>query len=254
MATGKRIAVITGGSRGLGRNTALHLARAGVDSVITYHSRDDEARAAVAEIEGLGRRAAALRLDTGSTAGFAAFAEDLRATLRETWGREDFDFLVNNAGMGLYGAFADVTEDQFDALMNVHLKGVFFLTQRLAQLLVDGGRIVNLSSGLSRMTLPGYIAYATMKGAVEVMSRYLALELGPRRIAVNVIAPGAIETDFGGGRVRDDAGLNRMIAGQTAMGRVGLPDDVGGAIASLLSGENGWITAQRIEVSGGQAL
>ncbi len=254
MATGKKIAVITGGSRGLGRNTALHLAGSGIDSIITYHSREDAARAVVAEIEAAGGRAVALRLDTGAPAGFAAFAEALRAALRQTWDREDFDFLVNNAGMGLYNRFADVTEAEFDALLNVHLKGVFFLTQRLVPMLVDGGRIVNLSSGLSRMTLPGYIAYATMKGAVEVMSRYLALELGPRRIAVNVVAPGAIETDFGGGRVRDDTGLNRMIAAQTAMGRVGLPDDVGGAITSLLAGETGWITGQRIEVSGGQAL
>ncbi len=254
MTTDSRIALITGGSRGLGRNTALHLARQGVDVVITYNARGDAAEEVVAEIAATGRRAVALQLDTGAVSTFAAFVETLKAALKETFGREDFDFLVNNAGIGLYNAFADVTEEEFDRLMNIHLKGVFFLTQRLLPLIVDGGRIVNLSSGLARFALPGYAAYATMKGAVEVMTRYLAKELGPRGIAVNVVAPGAIETDFGGGRVRDDAELNRFVASQTAMGRVGLPDDIGGAISSLLVGENGWMTAQRIEVSGGQLL
>lgn len=254
MAYAPKIAVITGASRGLGRNTALHLAANGVDSILTYHSRDEEARAAVAEIEALGRHAVALKLDTAATATFPAFVADLRAALRDIWGRDGFDFLVNNAGIGIHHAFVDTSEAEFDRLMNVHLKGVFFLTQALEPLIVDGGRIVNLSSGLTRFALPGYIAYATMKGAVETMTKYLARELGPRRIAVNVVAPGAIETDFGGGQVRDNAELNRMIAAQTAMGRVGLPDDIGGAIASLLVGGNGWITGQRIEASGGQAL
>ncbi|MEZ5839776.1 MAG: SDR family oxidoreductase [Hyphomicrobiales bacterium] len=254
MAYAPKIAVITGASRGLGRNTALHLAANGVDSILTYHSRDEDARAAVAEIEALGRHAVALKLDTAATATFPAFVADLRAALRDIWGRDGFDFLVNNAGIGIHHAFVDTSEAEFDRLMNVHLKGVFFLTQALEPLIVDGGRIVNLSSGLTRFALPGYIAYATMKGAVETMTKYLARELGPRRIAVNVVAPGAIETDFGGGQVRDNAELNRMIAAQTAMGRVGLPDDIGGAIASLLVGGNGWITGQRIEASGGQAL
>jgi NAD(P)-dependent dehydrogenase (short-subunit alcohol dehydrogenase family) len=254
MTTEPKTALITGGSRGLGRSIALHLARKGVDVVITYHSRDDEARSLVDAVEGVGRRAAALQFDTGSTASFGAFADQLKSVLNETWNRETFDFLVNNAGLGAFNAFADVTEDEFDRLMNIHLKGVFFLTQTLLPLIADGGRIVNISSGLTRFSLQGYVAYAAMKGGVEVMTRYLAKELAPRKIAVNTVAPGAIETDFGGGVVRDNTEVNKLIASQTAMGRVGLPDDIGGAVSSLLTGENGWMTAQRIEVSGGQLI
>jgi len=225
-----------------------------VDVVITYHSREEEAAAVVAEIEAMGARAAALRLDTGKASDFNEFAGALKAVLKEKWQREDFDFLVNNAGIGINKPFAEMSEADFDMLMNIQLKGVFFLTQVLLPVIRDGGRIVNLSSGLARFPLPGYSAYATMKGGVEVLTRYLAKELGPRGITVNVIAPGAIETDFGGGQVRDNPEINRFIASQTALGRVGLPDDVGGAISSLLVGENGWVTAQRIEVSGGQML
>jgi NAD(P)-dependent dehydrogenase (short-subunit alcohol dehydrogenase family) len=254
MTDNPKIALITGGSRGLGRNTALHLARKGVNVVITYHSREDDARSLVGEVEDMGHKAVALQLDTESTAGFAQFADELKSELKEKWGRETFDFLVNNAGIGMYNAFADVTEDEFDTLMNIHLKGVFFLTQRLLPIIADGGCIVNISSGVARLTLPGYIAYAIMKGGVEVMTRYLAKELGPRKITVNTVAPGGVETDFAGGRLRDNRELNKFIASQTALGRVGLPDDIGGAISSLLTGENGWITAQRIEVSGGQML
>jgi NAD(P)-dependent dehydrogenase (short-subunit alcohol dehydrogenase family) len=254
MTTQNRIALVTGGSRGLGRNTAIHLARKGVDVVITYRSRENEAASAVAEIEAMGRKAVALPLDTGKASGFNAFASALKDVLKARFQREDFDFLVNNAGIGINKPFAEVTEEDFDTLMNINLKGVFFLTQTLLPLICDGGRIVNLSSGLARFTLPGFSAYATMKGGVEVMTRYLAKELGPRGIAVNVVAPGAIETDFGGGQVRDNPGMNKSIASQTAMGRVGLPNDIGGAISSLLVGENGWMTAQRIEVSGGQML
>jgi NAD(P)-dependent dehydrogenase (short-subunit alcohol dehydrogenase family) len=249
-----KIALITGGSRGLGRNTAVHLARSGVDVVLTYHSNKPEADAAVAEIAGLGRKAAALQLDTGDVATFDAFSARLRDTLTSNWGRETLDYLVNNAGIGLHVPFAEATEADFDRLMNIHFKGVFFLTQKLLPLIVDGGKIVNLSSGLARFALPGYSVYGSMKGAIETLTRYLAKELGPRRISVNAIAPGAIETDFGGGAVRDNPDLNRMIASQTAMGRVGLPDDIGGAITALLVGETGWITGQRIEASGGQAI
>jgi NAD(P)-dependent dehydrogenase (short-subunit alcohol dehydrogenase family) len=188
-----------------------------------------------------------------SSARRADFAGKLREALR-AWQRDQFDFLVNNAGIGIHASFAETTETQFDQLMNIHLKGVFFLTQKLLPLLADGGRIINLSSGLARFSLPGYAAYGAMKGAIEVLSRYMAKELGPRGIAVNVVAPGAIETDFGGGAVRDNKQLNAMIASQTALGRVGLPDDIGGVIASLLSPENSWINAQRIEVSGGMFL
>ncbi len=250
----KTIALITGGSRGLGRNSALHLARQGVGIVLTYLSRADEATALVNEIEALGGKAAALQLDTGDTAGFEAFAGQLAQTLQTVWGRDTFDFLLNNAGMGINASFAETTEDQFDRLMNVHLKGVFFLTQRLLPLIVDGGRILNVSSGLARFSAPGYAAYGAMKGAIEVLNRYLAKELGPRGIAVNVIAPGAIETDFGGGAVRDNPDANAYVASVTAMGRVGLPDDIGGAVASILLGDNQWMTAQRIEVSGGMYL
>jgi NAD(P)-dependent dehydrogenase (short-subunit alcohol dehydrogenase family) len=250
----RKIALVTGGSRGLGRSTALTLAAHGVDVVLTYRSRRDEADAVVAAIAAQGGHAVALALDVGDVSGFAAFADALRAQLRQHWQRDSFDFLVNNAGIGINAPFAQFTHAQFDELMNVQFKGVFFLTQTLLPLLADGGRIVNLSTGLTRFSFPGYSAYAAMKGAIEVLTRYLAKELGPRGIAVNVVAPGAIETDFGGARVRDDAELNRFIASQTALGRVGQPDDIGGVIASLLSPANGWINAQRIEASGGMFL
>jgi NAD(P)-dependent dehydrogenase (short-subunit alcohol dehydrogenase family) len=248
------IALVTGGSRGLGRSTALHLAKHGTDIILTYKSGGAEAEATVAEIESMGRRAHALPLDVAKSTTFVEFAIRLRDVLSKNWQRDKVNFLVNNAGIGIHANFADTTEAQFDELVNIHLKGVFFLTQKLLPLLADGGRIVNISSGLSRFVLPGYSAYAAMKGAIEVLSRYMAKELGPRGIAVNVVAPGAIETDFGGGMVRDDAQVNAMIASQTALGRVGLPDDIGGVIASLLSPENGWINAQRIEASGGMFL
>ena len=248
------IALITGGSRGLGRNTALHLARRGVDVIITYHSRVDEAESAVQEIEALGRRAVALQLDTGAAGTFAGFADRLSQALRETWNTDRFQFLVNNAGIGINRPFAEVTEAEFDQLANIHLKGIFFLTQKLLPLIADGGRIVNLSSGLTRFSLPGYSAYAMMKGGIEVLTRYLAKELGARGIAVNTVAPGAIETDFGGGEVRDNPDRNKGVAQMTALGRAGLPDDIGPMIASLLSEDNRWINAQRIEVSGGMAI
>lgn len=250
----KKIAVITGGSRGLGKSAALHLARQGVDVVLTYQSRAADAEAVVAEIRALGGNAAALPLDVGQSASFGAFAAQLRQTLSEQWQRADFDFLVNNAGIGIHAAFADTSEAQFDQLMNIQLKGPFFLTQTLLPLIADGGRILNVSTGLTRFALPGYAAYAAMKGGVEVLTRYLAKELGPRGIAVNVIAPGAIETDFGGGLVRDNEQVNAHIAAQTALGRVGRPDDIGGAIATLLSDGAGWVNGQRVEASGGMFL
>jgi NAD(P)-dependent dehydrogenase (short-subunit alcohol dehydrogenase family) len=245
------IALVTGGSRGLGRATALKLAERGVDVVLTYRQRRDEAEQAVAQIEAAGARAAALPLDVGASASFAGFATELRGVLQRRFGRERFDHLINNAGLGIHAPFAQTTEAQFDELMNVHLKGPFFLTQALLPLLADGGRIVNVSSGLTRFALPGYAAYAAMKGGVEVLTRYLAKELGARGIAVNTVAPGAIETDFGGGAVRDNAELNRMVASQTALGRVGQADDIGAMVAALVAPDNRWINAQRIEVSGG---
>jgi NAD(P)-dependent dehydrogenase (short-subunit alcohol dehydrogenase family) len=249
-----KIALVTGSSRGLGRNTALTLAKKGVDVVVTYNSSGDEAAKVVAEIESLGAKAIALQLDTSNTKTFDRFVGQLQQSLKDKWQTERFDFLVNNAGTGVYSSFAETTEEDFDHLMNVHVKGVFFLTQKLLPLLNDGGRIVNLSSGLARFATPGYAAYGTMKGAIEVLTRYLAKELGARQITVNTVAPGAIETDFAGGSVRDNPDVNQYLASQTALGRVGLPDDIGGAIASLLSEDNKWVNAQRIEVSGGQSI
>lgn len=249
-----KITLITGGSRGLGRNTAMHVARSGGDVLLTYRGNAGEARAAVAGIKALGRRAVALQLDTGDAAAFPGFVERVRAALRATWQRDTFDHLVNNAGHGDVAPFAQTSQAQFDRLMDVHVKGVFFLTQALLPLLADGGRIVNLSSGLTRFASPGYAAYAAAKGAVEVLTRYLAKELGARGIAVNTVAPGAIETDFNGGAVRDNPEINRHLAGVTALGRVGVADDIGPMIASLLGDANRWVTAQRIEVSGGQAI
>ncbi|GGI17222.1 SDR family NAD(P)-dependent oxidoreductase [Oxalicibacterium faecigallinarum] len=248
------IALITGGSRGLGKNAALHLARKGTDIILTYQSAREQAEQTVQEIHSLGRKAVALQLDVGNAASFAEFADNVRTALQQTWQREQLNALVNNAGIGIHASFADTTEEDFDHLVNIHLKGPYFLTQKLLPLIADGGRIINISSGLARFALPGYAAYATMKGGIEVLTRYMAKELGARGIAVNTVAPGAIETDFGGGAVRDNQQLNDFVAAQTALGRVGLPDDIGGVIASLLSEDNRWINAQRIEASGGMFL
>ena len=249
-----KIAIVTGGSRGLGKNAALKLASKGVDFIITYRTQKGEADAVVAEAESLGVKAAAVQLDVAESKTFAAFAETVKNLLNSKWQRNNFDFLVNNAGIGINTPFAQTTEEQFDQLVNIHFKGVFFLTQTLLPLIADGGRILNISTGLTRFCFPGYGAYAAMKGAIEVLSKYLAKELGARGIAVNVVAPGAIETDFGGGAVRDNEQLNSHIASFTALGRVGVPDDIGGVIASLLSDDNRWVNAQRIEASGGMML
>lgn len=249
-----RTAVITGASRGIGRNTAVSLARRGVDVIFTYHANKQEAETVVREIEAMARKAATFQLNTGNTRAFDVFASDVRQAL-ETWGKQRFDFLVNNAGSGLDGVnFMDTTEAQFDSVVNVQFKGVYFLTQKLLPLMNDGGRIVNISSGLARVAIPGSSAYAAVKGAIEVLTRYLAKELGPRRITANVVAPGPTQTDFSGGLVRDNPAVNKMISQMTALGRPGVPDDIGPMIASLLSDENRWVNAQRIEVSGGLAL
>jgi NAD(P)-dependent dehydrogenase (short-subunit alcohol dehydrogenase family) len=248
------ITLITGGSRGLGRNTAISLARAGGDVILTYQSNAEAAQAVVSEIETLGRKAVALPLDVAQVSTFAKFADDLLGTLRQVWRRDTFDHLVNNAGHGDVAMIGQVTETHFDSLVDVHFKGVFFLTQALLPLIADGGRIVNLSTGLTRVSAPGWSVYAAVKGAIEVMTVYMAKELGARGIAVNTVAPGAIETDFFGGAVRDTPEYNDFFAGMTALGRVGQPDDIGPMIASLVSGHNRWINAQRIEVSGGQGI
>ncbi|WP_232224267.1 SDR family oxidoreductase [Mastigocladopsis repens] len=238
----------------MGKNTALALAKKGVDVIVTYHSSEAEANSVVSAIAEMGGKAAALQLDTSNTKTFDGFVAQVKQTLQDKWQTEQFDFLINNAGTGIYAPFAEGSEEDFDYMMNIHVKGVFFLTQKLLPSIKDGGRIVNLSTGLTRSTLPGYAAYASAKGAIEVLTRYMAKELGYRQIAVNTIAPGAIETDFGGGVVRDNPEINQFFASQTALGRVGVPDDIGGAMASLLCEENRWVNAQRIEVSGGQYL
>jgi NAD(P)-dependent dehydrogenase (short-subunit alcohol dehydrogenase family) len=251
--TKAKIAILTGGSRGIGRNTAINLARRGVDIVFTYHSRKTDADSLIGEIKAMGRKAAGFRLDTGDVHSFDGFVVDVRKTL-QSWGRDRFDYLVNNAGTSLHVVFDQMTEVQFDEVVNVQFKGVYFLTQKLLPVMNDGGRIVNISSGLTRFAVPGSSAYAAAKGAVEVLTRYLAKELGPRGITANVVAPGAIATDFSGGMVRDNPEINKRVAEMTALGRAGVPDDVGPMIAALLSDDNRWVNGQRIEVSGGAAL
>lgn len=246
-----KIALVTGGSRGLGKNMVLSLARTGVDVMFTYNSNLEEADKVVAEVQAMGRKAATFQLNAGETKSFGQFVKSLTTYLKENTGSTNIDFLINNAGTSLYASFAETTEEQFDAALNVHYKGVFFLTQKMLPFINDGGRIINVSSGLARFSYPGSSAYGSMKGAVEVLTRYLAKELGTRGIAANVVAPGAIETDFGGGRVRDNKEINAMIAGQTALGRVGLPDDIGEVVAFLCSEGARWINGQRIELSGG---
>ena len=249
-----KIALVTGGSRGLGKNMAQHLAQKGLDVLLTYHSKQDEAETVVAELQALGRKAAALQLDASNVGSFAGFLEQVKATLQTTFGTERFDFLINNAGTGLYQPYDQVTEQQFDDMLNIHFKGPFFLTQQALPLLNDGGGIINISSGLTRIVMPSSSTYASMKAAMEMLTKYQAKELAGRRIRVNVVAPGAIETDFGGGRTRDNKEVNAHIAGLTALGRVGLPTDIGPVVAFLCTDEAGWIDAQRIEVSGGQGI
>ncbi|WP_428944525.1 SDR family NAD(P)-dependent oxidoreductase [Pantoea sp. FN060301] len=250
----QKIAVITGGSRGLGENAALKLAKTGVDIILTWRSQRQEAETVVRRIEATGARAVALQLDVADSSSFVAFAEAVKEQLNKVWQRNAFDYLVNNAGTALHASFMETTEAQFDEMVNIHFKGPFFLTQTLLPLMADGGRILNISSGLARFSLPGSSAYAAVKGAMEVLTRYQAKELGARGIAVNILAPGAIETDFSGGMVRDNPEVNAFVASQTALGRVGKPDDIGDAIAQILSDRSGWINGQRIEASGGMFL
>ena len=248
-----KIVIVTGGSRGLGRNAVLNLAQRGVDSIFTYHSNQAEAEKVVSLVAEAGRKAIALPLDTGKVSAFDPFVQSARKALAEL-GAERFDYLVNNAGISHHAAFDKVTEDDLDSLYQVHFKGVFFLTQKLLPLINDGGRIVMISSGTTRIIFPGSAAYASMKGAIETLTLYLAKELGPRKIAVNTVAPGAIATDFSGGIVRDKPDVSKLVADMTALGRAGVPDDIGPMIASLLSEDNRWINAQRIEVSGGMSI
>ncbi len=254
MYTGNKIALVTGGSRGLGRNMAIALAKKGIDVVLTYNSNKEEADKVVAEIVSLGQKAVAFQLNAGDVKSFDDFFKQVTSYLQEKNDKPNFDFLINNAGTALYAPFADTTEEQFDTALNIHYKGVFFLTQKALAFLNDDGRIINISSGLARFSFPGSSAYGSMKGAIEVLTRYLAKELGSRGIAANVVAPGAIETDFGNGHVRDNKEVNAQVASFTALGRVGLPDDIGGVVAFLCTEEARWINGQRIEVSGGMGL
>jgi len=254
METKNKIALITGGSRGLGKDMALSLAKTGVDVLITYHSNADKAQEVVTAIEALGQKAAAFQLDTANVKSFDGFIAQITNHLKEQESHHNFDFLINNAGTALYAPIMQTTEEQFDEMVNIHHKGVFFLTQKALPYMNDSGRIINISSGLARFSLPGSSTYASMKGAIEVLTRYLAKELGDRKITANVVAPGAIETDFGNGHVRDDAKTNEMVAQMTALGRAGLPEDIGGVVAFLCSQEARWVNGQRIEVSGGMNL
>ncbi|WP_348812137.1 SDR family NAD(P)-dependent oxidoreductase [Flavobacterium maritimum] len=249
-----RIAVVTGGSRGLGKDMALSLAKKGIDVILTYNSKKDEADDVVAEIEKLGQKAVAIQLNVGEVSSFDLFFQKLATALRDTFGVEKIDFLINNAGVGLHESFSTTTTAQFDDLVNIQFKGPFFLTQKALEVMNDGGGIVNISSGLTRFSFPGYSTYASLKGAIETLTKYQARELGERKIRVNVVAPGAIETDFGGGVVRDNEQLNQLIASLTALGRVGLPDDIGGVVAFLCTDDAKWVNGQRIEVSGGTNL
>jgi NAD(P)-dependent dehydrogenase (short-subunit alcohol dehydrogenase family) len=250
----KKIALVTGGSRGLGRDMALNLAKKGLDVILTYNSKKAEADAVVAEIEKLGQKAAAIQLNVAEVSSFDLFFQNVGSALKNTFDTEKFDFLVNNAGVGLHENFSTTTTDQFDDLLNIQFKGPFFLTQKALKVMNDGGGIVNISTGLTRFSFPGYAAYASMKGAMETLTKYQAKELGERKIRVNVVAPGAIETDFGGGAVRDNEQLNQFIASVTALGRVGMPEDIGSVVAFLCTDDAKWVNAQRIEVSGGMNL
>jgi len=254
MAINTKIALVTGASRGLGKNMAIAIAKKGLDVIITYNSKKEEADAVVKEIESLGQKAASLQLNVADSGTFDSFFEEVKAALKNTFKTDKFDFLINNAGIGIYNSFIGTTEAEFDQLNNIQFKGPFFITQKALNAMNDGGGIINISTGLARFSSPGYAAYASMKGAIETLTKYQATELGQRQIKVNVVAPGAIETDFGGGVVRDNEQLNQTLASITALGRVGLPDDIGGVVAFLCTEDARWINAQRIEVSGGMNL
>ncbi|PTT23275.1 short-chain dehydrogenase [Chryseobacterium sp. HMWF028] len=254
MNTKTKIALVTGGSRGLGKNSALKIAQKGLDVIITYRSNKEEAEAVVNEIKSLGRNAVAFQLDTKDIKSFGAFVNEVTGHLQQNTGSTHIDYLVNNAGTALYSPIAEVTEEQLDDVVDIHFKGVFFLTQKLLPFINDGGGIINVSSGLARFATPGSSIYGSIKAGVEMLTKYMAKEFGERKIKANVVAPGAIETDFGGGRVRDNEEINAMVAGATALGRVGLPDDIGGVVAFLCTEDARWINGQRIEVSGGMFL
>jgi NAD(P)-dependent dehydrogenase (short-subunit alcohol dehydrogenase family) len=249
-----KIALVTGGSRGLGKDMAIRLAEKGLDVILTFNTKVQDAENTVQAIEKIGQKAATLQLNTGDLKSFDAFAAKLKTTLKEKFDATHFDFLINNAGIGGYSPISDATEAFFDELLNIHFKGPYFLTQKLLPLMNDGGGIVNVSSGLTRVSVPGSSAYASMKGAMEIFTRYLAKELGARKITANTVAPGAILTDFGGGHLRNDQQLQKFVSSVTALGRPGEADDIGGVVAFLCSPDAKWVNGQRIEASGGMML
>ncbi len=250
----EKIALVTGGSRGLGEDMAINLAQKGLNILLTYRSNKEEADKTVSEIEKIGQKAYALQLDVAESQSFDGFVDEVKKVVSSHFGAERIDFLINNAGIGINAPITETTEEQFDALVDIHFKGTFFLTQKLLPTLADGGGIVNISSGLARFSFPGYAVYGSMKAAVEALTRYQAKELGARKIRSNVVAPGAIETDFGGGTNKNDEGKRTAIANFTALGRVGIPSDVGGVVAFLCTDDAKWVNAQRIEVSGGMMI
>jgi NAD(P)-dependent dehydrogenase (short-subunit alcohol dehydrogenase family) len=250
----QKIALITGASRGLGRSMALHLARRNIGIIGTYRSGTAEAETLVREIEAIGGTAAMLALDVTKSESFPAFAKSVTETLKARFDVERFDYLVNNAGEGVVVPVADATEQQFDTMIDMHLRGPVFLTQTLLPILADGGRILNVSSGFTRTSMAGYGLYAAAKAGLETLTRFMAIELGARQIRVNAIAPGAIATDFGGGVVRDNEQVNAFVAGKIALGRVGQSDDIGSAVAAILSDDLGWANGTTFDVSGGQSL
>ncbi|MEQ9438849.1 MAG: SDR family oxidoreductase [Cyclobacteriaceae bacterium] len=254
MTQQRKIALVTGGSRGLGKNMALKIAEKGLDVVLTYHSKQEEASEVVAQIKAKGVNAAAFQLDTSKVGTMDDFVTSVTKVLKADFNADGIDFIVNNAGIGIYAPFAETSEEQFDQLMNIQLKGVYFLTQKVLPLLRNDGGIINISTGLARFALPGYSAYAAMKGGIEVLTRYQAKELGARGIRANTVAPGAIETDFGGGMVRDNQEVNQHVASTIPLGRAGVPEDIGGVVAFLCTEEARWVNAQRLEVSGGQNI
>ena len=249
-----KIALVTGGSRGLGENMAINMAQKGLNILLTYHSNKEEADKTVREVEKLGQKAYALQLDVAENKTFDAFVDEVKNVLKSHFDATTLDYLVNNAGIGINSPITETTEQDFDTLVNIHFKGAFFLTQKLLPIMADGGGIVNVSSGLARFSFPGYSVYGSMKAAIETLTRYQAKELGSRQIRSNVVAPGAIETDFGGGTNKNDEDKRTVIANFTALGRVGIPSDIGGVVAFLCTDDAKWVNAQRIEVSGGMMV
>ncbi|SHF72641.1 NAD(P)-dependent dehydrogenase, short-chain alcohol dehydrogenase family [Mariniphaga anaerophila] len=254
MSMKNKIALVTGGSRGLGRNMALSIAKKGLDIVLTYNNNKGKANEVIKEIENLGQKAIAIQLNVTDFGKFEEFFDNVQQSIQSQFGVDKIDYLVNNAGIGIHTPFSETTEEQLDTLYNIQFKGTYLLTQNALKILNNGGGIINVSTGLTRFCLNGFSAYASMKGAIEIMTKYQAKELGERQIRANVIAPGAIETDFGGGVVRDNQDMNKFIASNTALGRVGLPDDIGSVVAFLCTKDAYWVNGQRIEVSGGQSL